>query len=245
MYRMAGVLVVLQLLVGSIVWGATYSADQHSASSESVLDSGETDVRLLPATTDTDVDGFDYPVGSGWTYWHGFEDYNQVFSNTYHAGEDWCTGSNGVCDGESAEEPVYAIGAGIVKYAADSNYPGGVIIIEHTLPDEETWYSIYSHVNVNVSVDQAVSRGEEIATIYDQAGNSHLHFEIRNFYIRNEVNGEDAACGSRHSNYPPGPGYWPMCSVSSGKPTDMGWVNPSQFIDASTTARFPYGIMIR
>ncbi|WP_129632455.1 M23 family metallopeptidase [Candidatus Oscillochloris fontis] len=180
------------------------------------------------------ADGFDFPVGDanggGWGFWHGFEYYGAVAAGSYHAGEDWWRNSG------SAYQPVYAIGNGVVRYASGS-YPGNVVIIEHSLSNGETWYSMYGHVYADVSVGQSVSRRQKIATIHDQGGNSHLHFEIRNFYIRDEVNGSQSACGN-HRNYPPGPGYWPLprCNGNwSGRPADKGWVNPSQFINARRT----------
>ena len=179
------------------------------------------------------ADGFDYPVGDvnggGWGFWHGFQYYGAVYAGSYHAGEDWYRGG-------SAYQPVYAIGNGVVKYASGS-YPGNVVIIEHSLANGETWYSMYGHVYAGVAVGQSVSRRQQIATIYNQGGNSHLHFEVRNFYIRDEVNGANSACGS-HRNYPPGPGYWPVprCNGNwNGRPADKGWVNPSQFINARRT----------
>ena len=179
------------------------------------------------------ADGFDYPVGDvnggGWGFWHGFQYYGAVYAGSYHAGEDWYRGG-------SAYQPVYAIGNGVVRYASGS-YPGNVVIIEHSLTNGETWYSMYGHVYAGVAVGQSVSRRQQIATIYDQGGNSHLHFEIRNFYIKDEVNGANSACGN-HRNYPPGPGYWPLprCNGNwNGRPADKGWVNPSQFINARRT----------
>ena len=179
------------------------------------------------------ADGFDYPVGDvnggGWGFWHGFQYYGAVYAGSYHAGEDWYRSG-------SAYQPVYAIGNGVVKYAA-GNYPGNVVIIEHSLSNGETWYSMYGHVYAKVVVGQSVSRRQQIATIYNQAGNSHLHFEVRNFYLKNEVNGAQSACGN-HRNYPPGPGYWPVprCNGNwNGRPADKGWVNPSQFINARRT----------
>ncbi len=190
------------------------------------------------------ANGFDYPVGkpdgSGWTFWHGFEHYGAVYAGSYHAGEDWYIPGR-----RTAYQPVYAIGHGVVKYAGGS-YPGNVVIIEHKLPNGETWFSMYGHVNAGVSPNQAVSRGQQVGTIYDWGGNSHLHFEIRDFYFRDEVNGSRSAC-PRHRNYPPGPGYWPLprCNgVWSGRPSEKGWVNPSQFINARRNLQTAPGIAV-
>ncbi len=179
------------------------------------------------------VDGFDYPVGDingqgGWYFWHGFEAFGKVYAGSYHAGEDWYLPRGG-----TANQPVYAIGAGVVRAISYNSYPGDVVVIEHKLPNGETWYSMYGHVRAQVSVGQSVGRRQRIATIWNQGGNSHLHFEIRNFLYRDEVNGANAACRS-HRNYAAGPGYWPVprCRQDSGRPSDKGWVNPSQFINA-------------
>ena len=187
------------------------------------------------------ANGFDYPVGkpdgSGWTFWHGFEHYGAVHRGSYHAGEDWYSESE-----KTAYQPVYAIGHGVVKYAS-GDYPGNVVVIEHKLPNGETWFSMYGHVNASVSPNQAVSRGQQVGTIYDWGGNSHLHFEIRNFYFRDEVNGSNSAC-DRHRNYAPGPGYWPLCRVRSGRPADKGWVDPSEFINARRNLQTAPGIAV-
>ncbi len=213
------VLIILPLLAVSLAdWASAQTPETGSA-------------MPMAAELQSIADGFDYPVGKpdarGWTFWHGYENFGSVYAGAYHAGEDWCTGSNGVCDGRAAGHPVYAVGNGVVRYASGS-YPGNVVIVEHRLPNGEIWYSMYGHVVTGVSVNQTVSRGQQIAKIFDQAGNSHLHFEIRRFYVKDEINGANAAC-SRHRSYPPGPGYWPVCG-SSGKPSEKGWVNPSQFI---------------
>ncbi len=218
--RITALLLVALLLAPLTSW--THSLDPRTVAAQPAS-----------ATLQSIADGFDFPVGDanggGWGFWHSFEYYGAVYTGSYHAGEDWYRGW-------SAYQPVYAIGNGVVRYASGS-YPGNVVIIEHSLSNGETWYSMYGHVYAGVSVGQSVSRRQQIATIYDQGGNSHLHFEIRNFYIRDEVNGANSACGN-HRNYPPGPGYWPLprCNGNwNGRPADKGWVNPSQFINARRT----------
>jgi murein DD-endopeptidase MepM/ murein hydrolase activator NlpD len=184
--------------------------------------------------------GFDYPVGppdgSGWALSQGYGVCDQVYPGSCHAGEDWSK-----TQGATAGQNVYAIAEGYVKYVNTgtfvypSGYPGAVVIVEHHLPNGEIWYSMYGHLgHAAVSTGQSVSRGQSLGPIlYWPANgfdNSHLHFEIRNFYTRDEVNGSVSAC-SRHRNHPPGPGYWPVCGAS-GMPQNKGWVNPSTFINA-------------
>jgi hypothetical protein len=58
---------------------------------------------------------------------------------------------------------------------------------------------------------------------------SHLHFEMRTFFMTAEVNGDapryGVACGFK---CPPGPGYWPMDAPEH--PSAIGWRNPTHVI---------------
>lgn len=119
-----------------------------------------------------------------------------------------------------------------------AQYPGGVIIIEHLLPNGEVWYSMYGHLGqISVSENETVSLHQPLGTLYEWisnvGNNSHLHFEIRDFYLSDPVNGS-SALSPKHSNFPPGPGYWPVGGArGSGQlPPDLGWVDPSAFIEA-------------
>jgi len=111
-----------------------------------------------------------------------------------HAGEDWNYGSGSADVGRS----VYATANGrvlddvrVVDSNGDPEAAGYAIIIEHTLPSAETYYSLYLHV-VDASNDEGkislptiggekVDKGERIARIGNitELGD-HLHFEIRN-----------------------------------------------------------------
>src|SRR6185436_10841287 len=91
-----------------------------------------------------------------------------------------------------------------------------------------------------VTEDEQVAEGQVLGQICAWPGdisNSHLHFEIRSFYLKDHVNGESSACPFRHKNFPPGPGYWPICgSYRDEKPADEGWLDPSDFILAHSPA---------
>jgi hypothetical protein len=139
-----------------------------------------------------------------------------------HAGEDWA---------QSAGTPVVAIGEGRVVYSANANYPGHVVVIEHTLTQEErtraglstsTIYSMYGHLNApSVSAGQMVVAGQQIATILNQASNSHLHWEVR-------VNDRPPLCAYSH----PGPGY-------TGPSTDArnwGYLDPANMVALLSSA---------
>jgi len=140
------------------------------------------------------ANAFDYPVGTprsqgGTGYvtqandgdrWYNAQDW-QVYNSDYggyHPGEDWNDER-----GESSDlsAPVYAIANGVVT-AITSNVPGEGIAIKHTLPNDESIFSVYIHIAIKsgLSVGSSVIQGEQIGTIADITPlSSHLHFEIR------------------------------------------------------------------
>lgn len=126
----------------------------------------------------------------------------------YHAGEDWYRH-----DGQSTwQADVTVVADGVVKYIG-FNFPGAVIIIEHSLPPDgqQKIYSLYGHLDPNsvlVSVNQNVSRGQKLGTVMQQFfdgrytdyhDDSHLHFEMRYFYDASNI----------YINYPNCNGYLP------------------------------------
>lgn len=173
-------------------------------------------------------------VGLNGCYWNAQTKKYVLFSKLWHAGEDWFAYTS------AATTSIYAVANGIVKYVSplSYSYPGGVIIIQHTLPDNTLVYSMYGHLNPNkmiVKVNQTVTKGQVIATGLvpqksEGGDNTHLHWEIRYFFDGSGITkgpGYTNSCSAQ-----PGPGYtWP------GKPDNfvfMGqtyrWTNPSQFI---------------
>jgi murein DD-endopeptidase MepM/ murein hydrolase activator NlpD len=141
----------------------------------------------------------------------------------WHTGEDWYAQ-----DDDTAGARVYAVADGEVVYAG-ANYPGRVVIVRHT----SELYSMYGHLDtaLSVHVGQHVARGELIGTVLERVDTtpSHLHFEIRTFLTKCEVNGAAPRypfrCGM---NCPPGPGYWPI--KAPDLPSDLGWRNPTHVI---------------
>jgi murein DD-endopeptidase MepM/ murein hydrolase activator NlpD len=208
---------------------------------------------LPPTSTPTEgpalliADHFSYPVDLP-INWAIQQDFSQKYSATgggWHTGEDWVI-SPQVRDrwGQhvlSSGQQVLATAAGKVLYAEMIGYPCGVVVLEHILSTMEVVYSVYSHIEgLTVVEDAEVQAGQVIGQICSWPGapdNSHLHFEIRSFYLTDHVNGDNAACILRHKNFPPGPGYWPICgSYRNEKPTDEGWLDPSDFILAHRPA---------
>jgi hypothetical protein len=148
--------------------------------------------------------------------------FSKPLSQLVHAGEDWAN---------AAGTPVRAIGAGTVVYAAYVDYPGSVIVIRHDLSASErsalgisgsTIYSQYGHLTgLLVSVGTQVGAGQQIASVLDQASNSHLHWEIRTVEA-------PQLCGFND----PGPGY----TDAGTDARNWGYLSPSGSLAALTGA---------
>lgn len=127
----------------------------------------------------------------------------------FHTGEDWSAGMNATIG-----TPVRAAATGRVTYSGPTGWgrDGGVVIIEHTMPDDTVFYTQYGHI---VQTDatpfptrlSCVEAGEVIGAIGDVRPAPHLHFEVR-------VDNGDT----------PGAGYL------RGDLTEAGWRRPSQVI---------------
>jgi hypothetical protein len=175
---------------------------------------------------------FGYPVGQpgrvfgdGFLVRHGYATENTWYLPGYlHTGEDWYT-----TEGDAAGAGVYAAAAGEVVFAG-SEYPGRVVIMQHA----DDLFSMYGHLDyaLPVGVGDVVERGKPLGTILartDGRAPSHLHFELRTFFMTPEVNGESPrygfGCGFE---CPPGPGYWPIDAPEH--PSVMGWRNPTHVV---------------
>ncbi len=126
-----------------------------------------------------------------------------------HTGEDWFGGI-----GSSLGEAVRAAAAGRVTLSSPRGWgrDGGVIIIQHTLPDESIIYTQYGHIVESDLITfpprlSCVEAGDLIGVIGDSRPAPHLHFEVR--------------VGSPDN---PGPGY------SREDPLDLEWRRPAQMI---------------
>jgi murein DD-endopeptidase MepM/ murein hydrolase activator NlpD len=163
-------------------------------------------------------------LGDGFFIRHGAETENTWYNPGYwHTGEDWYA-----IEEDTAGAGVYAIEDGEVVYIG-GNYPGRVVIIRHIAD----FFSMYGHLDPAVTVQegQQVARGALLGTVLrrnDQTPN-HLHFEVRTFLIKPEVNGDTPRYGFRCGvNCPPGPGYWPISAPDL--PDQVGWLNPIHLI---------------
>lgn len=161
------------------------------------------------------ADAFTYPIDT--QRFRLVQDYNVPsprHQGRVHTGEDWYAGRN-----ISAGEPVRAAANGRVSYAYTQGWgrDGGVVIIQHTLPDGSIVYTQYGHITETVAIQfpsrlACVSAGQIIGAIADARPAPHLHFEVR-------VSNGDT----------PGPGY------VRGNPADDGWRDPGKFITNQQT----------
>lgn len=136
-----------------------------------------------------DADLFQFPVGSADDHsgWDRPLDFGGVGPlGPGHLGEDYAL-PNGV---DSAGQPVYATANGIVVYATGSTSTpgyGGVVVIEHHLPNGEYYTSVTGHLAhpVSVTTSSTVQKGQLIGYVADDANDGgnwqpHVHFGIRN-----------------------------------------------------------------
>jgi hypothetical protein len=163
-------------------------------------------------------------LGDGFLIRHGYCCENTWYNTGWlHTAEDYYR-----LDGNTAGAGVYAIADGEIVFA-DSDYPGRVIIVQHA----DNLYSMYGHLDYTLAVDNsAVRRGQLLGTVLDRGDGrapSHLHFEVRTFLTKTDVNGSNPRYGVRCGfNCAPGPGYWPIDAPEH--PSDIGWRNPTHVI---------------
>lgn len=166
----------------------------------------------------------DAALGDGLVILHGYACENvPYFTGWWHTGENWH-----LEQGETGGSPVYAVADGEVVYSG-SNYPGLVVIVKQA----DELYSMYGHLDFDAIVAEGdrLARGQLLGHVLTRTDGrlSHLHFELRTFYISNQINGDAPSYGVNCGyNCPPGPGYWPM--IDPRHPSQMGWRNPSAVI---------------
>jgi murein DD-endopeptidase MepM/ murein hydrolase activator NlpD len=168
-----------------------------------------------PANQDTCavVDQLDYPIDGLVPGYDDFGLYRERFGGN-HTGVD--------IGFDRWYGPVYASARGRVTYADPEGWDTekGVVILQHTFPDNSIIYTVYGHMEETDTilfpqVGTCVERGTVIGAIgWPSRGRPHLHYEIRNF-----LPGDG------------GPGY------VLDNPLDDGWYNPLDFT-ALWRARF-------
>jgi Peptidase family M23/Fibronectin type III domain/Carbohydrate binding domain len=124
-----------------------------------------------------------FPV-NGWTHplsTEQFEDwgfgscnppytYNDAGVGNAHLGTD--------SQGAPAGSVVHAIGDGEVVRISASGWPGAAVGVLHSGVNGQ-FVAVYAHLaNVGVAVGDRLAKGQQIGTVLNQAGNSHLHFGV-------------------------------------------------------------------
>ena len=153
------------------------------------------------------------------------------WSKLWHAGEDWFA---------PAGTQVKAVANGVVKYVhpIHLDYPGSVVIIEHTIYDGTKIYSMYGHLSEPppVVVDDEVKKGDTIGNILYQPNNTHLHWEIRNFLDGSFI------CNNGSI---PAPGYtYPNRPDSFPNNPDKRYYSPSDFIENYSAGKVSASLII-
>lgn len=196
---------------------------------------------------------FGYPLGDkttgpggggGWSVWQVMGHYWSNYGGR-HLAQD-------VGKSSGAYESVYSIGDGVVRVSApNSSTYRNVVLIEHDMGDGSKVCSFYAHLDRRtVSAGQIVRRGDPIATVMNQGGNTHLHYVVMNERACDEVaNRGGALCGYDGGGPGNGVGHsdlanepyqytaigtnpYNYCNISS-----HDFISPSKFIDDHHFAR--------
>lgn len=133
----------------------------------------------------------------------------------------------------AAGDPVHAVAQGVVYLTQEIGNQGWIVILAHHLDDDTPIYSAYWHVS-RLQVDQGdiVGRGQVIALIHDQGGNSHLHWEIRNFADASNLFPANSSGGQGTCNgHIAGVAYTWDEDLSHARPEYWGYFDPVEFIE--------------
>ncbi len=158
------------------------------------------------------VDALDFPVDPAlFTLAQDYGAPSPRHQGRYHTGEDWTLRDD---PARSEGQFVRAIADGRVLYSSPNGWggDGGVIMVEHSFPDDSIATSLYGHLTDATGVQfpavyACVKRGDILAAIGDVRPAPHVHIEIR-----------------AEASSTPGAGY------SWDNPTVLGHRRPSKFI---------------
>ncbi len=191
------------------------------------------------------VGGFGYPVGDRSTSPAGGWTVTQVLAHYYDAyGGGHLAHDVAVGEAETANAPVYSVADGVVRYAgANASSYVNVVLIEHEYDGGQRICSFYGHLNApSVATGQVVARGDQVATILDQSGNSHLHYVMLAMNLCDAsanaggalVCGYDGTAGFNGvtdlSNEPAV--YTALANVCANQNYPDAFLSPTKFIDA-------------
>jgi hypothetical protein len=158
------------------------------------------------------------------------------FRGLYHAGEDWFRwDAAGQVDGSGAAgDPVRAVADGVVTMTQQIGSQGWIVVLAHRLLNGTEIYSAYWHVSaLQVGWGDVVERGQVIARVHDQGGNSHLHWEIRAFGDGSALFGGDSAGGRGTCNgRAAGVAYTWDDVPERASPVYWGYFDPVAFVES-------------
>ncbi len=147
----------------------------------------------------------------------------------FHAGTDWFELNGGSAVGDA----ITVIADGVVTWVSvDAEYPGEVVIVQHSDPDLGTIYSVYMHLDhsVQVSIGDSITRGTQIGEVITQTryledgtavDNSHLHWEVRTFADATQQSWFPPSCDGSVA----GEGY------TKEYPTQYGYMSPDDLLN--------------
>jgi murein DD-endopeptidase MepM/ murein hydrolase activator NlpD len=187
-----------------------------------------------PLNVDTRFGVQNPALGEAPKCFHDRRDKGVPFRELYHAGEDWfrLDAAGQVDSFGAAGAPVHAVAHGRVYFTQDIGNQGAIIILSHLLPDGTPVYSAYWHVaQLQVTRGERVTRGQVIALVHDQGGNSHLHWEIRAFGDASNLFPPDSAGGRGTCNgRVAGLAYTWDDDPARARPEHWGYFDPARFI---------------
>jgi len=175
-------------------------------------------------------------VGSAPKCFHDQNGAGVPFRELYHAGEDWfrLDAAGQVDSFAAANAQVRAVAHGVVYMTQKIGSQGWIVVISHRLADDTAVYSAYWHVTqLQVDWGDAVRRGQVIALVHDQGGNSHLHWEIRAFADGSELFSPDSAGGRGTCNgRAGGVAYTWDDEPTRARPEYWGYFSPTAFVES-------------
>lgn len=158
------------------------------------------------------------------------------FRELYHAGEDWfrLDPAGQVDSFAAAGDPVRAVARGSVYMTQAIGNQGWIVVLAHRLDDGTPVYSAYWHVSrLQVETGDNVERGQVIALVHDQGGNSHLHWEVRAFADGADLFAPDAAGGrGRCNGHAAAVAYTWDDDPARARPEVWGYFDPVAFIES-------------
>jgi murein DD-endopeptidase MepM/ murein hydrolase activator NlpD len=164
------------------------------------------------------ADGFAWPVDiSAFSISQDYAVQSARHQGRFHTGEDWFIDRSpvpGSTRGTAYGEYVRAVANGRVVLSDTNAWgsDGGVILVEHTMPDSSIAYSMYGHLTEETGAlfparFACVRTGDILGAVADVRPAPHLHFEMR-----------------VGDNLTPGPGYVWL------DPESLGYRRPGKFM---------------